>query len=196
MSCQSLQTSQFDPVARVIPRRPLSRRAAPRAEEATDAAANLFADVFDTGVIALPSAVDRARNRARRVVEAALDRAEAQALPHLANFWTEEAALESPAARAANRPDPVPDLDTLALRKVLCAKPDLAPDAPATKAERDRLRLAVHAMNTTLTIAYPPVGAVVMTYSFLRGESMRLTARSLVLVAGLMALMHGQIPGV
>lgn len=201
MSSQTLPFRPLDPQARVVPRRPPLRLAA-RAVTARqsgdhpDDCPNLFSDVF-SGVIDAPtSPAARARDRARRMVEAALRRAEAEALPTLTNFWQEEDAPRQSRPRSANRPEPVADTATQALRQALCAPPEIAPDAPATPAQRDRLRLAIHAMNTTLTIAYPPVGAVVMTYTVLRGESMRLTSRCLVLVAGMTALLHGQIPGI
>jgi hypothetical protein len=202
MSCQTLPIPSADPTLRVIPRRPVARlgaaqlAAARRAAGESDAVSNLFSDVY-SGVIDAPSSpAARARDRARRMVEEALDRAETRVLPQLTNLWQADAALQAPALQAANDAVASPDLQDRALRHALCAQPEGAPDAPATVAERDRLRLAVHALNTTLTIAYPPVGAVVMTYSFLRGESMRLTTRSLVLMGAVMAFMHGQIPGV
>ena len=201
MSCQTLPFRPDGAAVRVMPRRPVantgvSLATARRSGDPKDACPNLFTDVF-SGVIDAPtSPAARARDRARRMVEAAVDRAQAQALPHLTNFWQDAGAAQPPVPQIANRPASAPDTATQALRLALCATPEIAPDAPATKAERDRLRLAVHAMNTTLTIAYPPVGVAVMTYSFLRGENMRLTARCLVLVAGMTALMHGQIPGI
>lgn len=195
MSAQILPIRPVDPALHVVPRRPVSLRLARRSDDAADDVPNLFTDVF-SGVLDAPSSpAARARDRARRMVEASLARAEAQALPHLTNFWQAETEPQH-RAHPANRPAPQPDVETQALRQVLCAAQDIAPDAQVTKAERDRLRLAVHAMNTTLTIAYPPVGAVVMTYSFLRGESMRLTARCLVLMAGMTVLLHGQLPGI
>lgn len=197
MSNKTLASLPFDSAARVMPRRPVPRLVtARRTVEETESRPNLFTDVF-SGVIDAPtSPAARARDRARRMVEAAVCRAEAEALPHLTNFWQVDAAPEHNLARSANRPELAPDTATQALRQALCAPSEVAPDAPTTKAEQDRLRLAVHAMNTTLTIAYPPVGAIVMTYSFLRGESMRLTARCLVLVSGMTALLNGQIPGI
>lgn len=173
---------------RILPRRPrASGRVRPAVEEPAE---NLFGDVFGADVIALAPPAERARARTRRVMEAALDRAVARALPDLANLWAAEADT------AANRPAPHPDHDTQALREVLCAAPDIAPDEPATPAARNRLRLAVHAMNTTMTIAFPAVGAIVMTYTFLKGENMRLTARTMVAMAAVMSLMHMQVPGV
>lgn len=201
MSCQTLTLAPADPAPRVMPRRPVAHLGAARLAAARRAAAqseeviNLFSDVYSGVVDAPTSPAARARDRARRMVEEALSRAEAQALPQMTNFWQADLA-ETPRPQAANAPAPSPDMDLQGLRQVLCAQPEVAPDAPATQGERDRLRLAVHALNTTLTIAYPPVGAVVMTYSFLRGESMRLTARSLVLMGAVMTLLHGQIPGV
>lgn len=197
MSCQTLPFRPVDSAVRVMPRRPVARLVtAHRPEDQTESCHNLFTDVFSGVIDVATSPAARARDRARRMVEAAVLRAEAEALPHLANFWQDEAAEQHALACSANRPLPVEETTLKALRQALCAAPEAAPDAPATKAERDRMRLAVHAMNTTLTIAFPPVGVMVMTYSFLRGESMRLTSRCLVLVAGMTALLHGQIPGI
>ncbi len=200
MSRETVPFGPIDSASRVMPRRPvtsavISIASARRSEATKDACPNLFSDVF-SGVIDAPtSPAARARVRARRMVEAAVDRAQVQTLPHLANFWREADAPHHNLARCANRPGPVPDTATQALREALCAPPESAPDAPATQGQRNRLRLAIHAMNTTMTIAYPPVGAMVMTYSILRGESMRLTSRCLVVVAGMTALTNGQIPG-
>ena len=43
------------------------------------------------------------------------------------------------------------------------------------------MRLAAHAMNATLIVVWPPLGAAVMTYALLRGEDMKLSARLMVL---------------
>lgn len=60
------------------------------------------------------------------------------------------------------------------------------PEEAAPPAQSTQLRLAAHAMNATLIIVYAPLGAAVMTYSLLRGEDMRISARLMVL-SGLVA---------
>lgn len=60
------------------------------------------------------------------------------------------------------------------------------PAEQAPPAQSIQLRLAAHAMNATLIVVYAPLGAAVMTYSLLRGEDMRISARLMVLV-GLLA---------
>ena len=50
-----------------------------------------------------------------------------------------------------------------------------------------QMRLAVHAMNSTLILVYLPVGAAMLTYSLLRGENMRASTQAMVLT-GLMML--------
>lgn len=190
MSCQTLPSL---PTVRnpVVPRRPVARLGSAARPKGDGDAGNLFDDVFAAPPTPLATPVERARARARRAMTAALDRAEARAMAEFANLW--QAEPDRPDARVTAAA-PVPDAELIALRAALSAPADHAPDAPATTAERDRLRLAAHVMNTTLTIAYPPVGAVVMTYSFLRGENLRLTARTMVLMGGVMTLMHSHIP--
>lgn len=186
MSCQTLAIPPALPAPRIVPRRPqrVTRPDPRRSEVEGD---NLFADLF--GVPEPLSRGAAARARALRVIEAATH--PAPPTLDVANLWADP--------HPAPRPRPAPsafDPETRALRQALCAPPDRQPDEPATVAERDRLRLAVHAMNTTLTMAYPPVGAVVMTYTFLRGENLRLTARTMVMMSMVVTLMHGHIPGI
>jgi hypothetical protein len=54
------------------------------------------------------------------------------------------------------------------------------------------LRLACHAMNATLIVVALPVGAAVMTYSVLRGEDMKFSARVMMLTGTLLTI--GQLP--
>jgi len=50
------------------------------------------------------------------------------------------------------------------------------------------MRLAVHAMNATLIAVWAPLGAAAMTYSILKGEDMRLSARLMLLGGSIAAL--------
>ena len=59
-------------------------------------------------------------------------------------------------------------------------------------AEQDRpystqMRLAVHCMNATLILVWTPMGAALMTYSLLKGEDMRLSARVMAVTGTLLA---------
>lgn len=151
-----------------------------------DSSPNLFQDAYTPDEPALTlTRGQRARAKATLRIEQALDRRCADALPQMQNFWQVD---HRPAAFANTG---VSNADYAPLRATLYppVQADLA-DQPADNSSRDRLRLAVHAMNTTLTIAFPPIGVTVMTYTFLRGESMRLTARTMVLLGAVMTLMH------
>lgn len=53
-----------------------------------------------------------------------------------------------------------------------------------------QLRLTAHALNVTLILVWAPLGAAVMTYSMLKGEDMKLSARLMVLT-GLFATALG-----
>ena len=95
--------------------------------------------------------------------------------------------LARPAPRmvAANdQPDlPLPnDADLARLRLALYPPQDPAP--PYTT----QMRLAVHCMNATLILVWAPMGAAVMTYSLLRGEDMRLSARLMAVTGTLLGL--------
>jgi hypothetical protein len=55
------------------------------------------------------------------------------------------------------------------------------------------MRLAAHAMNATLIVVWPPLGAAVMTYSVLRGENMQMSARLMAVAGTFYALAHSPI---
>lgn len=56
-----------------------------------------------------------------------------------------------------------------------------------------QLRLAVHALNATLIVVWAPLGAAIMTYSLLKGEDMKLSARLIVLVGLFATAINGPI---
>lgn len=100
------------------------------------------------------------------------------------------AAARAPAP-ASQGVQPWRDPELAAVREQLFAvDPGLQtePEQPSTQ-----MRLAVHAMNATLIMVYAPLGAAVMTYSILRGEDMRLSARMLTLVGGVGLLLKSPI---
>lgn len=115
------------------------------------------------------SADTRARARARAKAQA---RSIAAPLPEVAN---DRPALPQPR-----------DRDLTRLRDALyLADPDAAPAPLSTQ-----LRLTAHALNATLILVWAPLGVAVMTYSLLKGEDMKLSARMMVLT-GLFATALG-----
>ena len=88
--------------------------------------------------------------------------------------------LAEPAPDAANDRPSLPRLRQSELTRVRDAlyrvEPEEAPARPSTQ-----MRLAAHAMNATLIVVWPPLGAAVMTYSLLKGEDIRLSSRLMVL---------------
>lgn len=77
-----------------------------------------------------------------------------------------------------------PELDRL--RDVLQAEAVTPTEAPSQLSTQ--MRLAVHAMNATLIMVWLPLGAAAMTYSILKGEDMRLSARLMALTGTFLAV--------
>lgn len=184
----------------IQPRRPVraadaARDDAPEWRARPDALPNLFADLFDEP----PEAQDRI-GQSRRRIERAIAAQEAARAPELLNLWHDafdgaEALL--PAAPVANdTPEPAPgDIDRL--HQVRAALYTADPDCAAAEAAPTvQMRLAVHAMNGTLIAVAAPVGAAVMTYSLLRGEDLRLTARAMTLCGAVMTVIDLGMPWV
>jgi hypothetical protein len=85
----------------------------------------------------------------------------------------------------------LPNLPRPALSELTRVREALYPPEPVAEvAERPstQMRLAVHAMNCSLIAVALPVGAAAMTYSLLRGEDMRVSARLMALTGTLFAL--------
>jgi hypothetical protein len=89
-------------------------------------------------------------------------------------------------ARAANDAMPAAMPRPVRMRRMQAA---LAPGAETGDGERmsAQMRLAVHALNATLIFVWMPFGAAVMTYSILKGEDMRLSARLMALTGTFLA---------
>jgi hypothetical protein len=90
------------------------------------------------------------------------------------------------AAPVANdTPDlPRPKDEVLAnLRLALYPVEDEVEAKPSTQ-----IRLAAHCLNATLILVYAPLGAAVMTYSLLKGEDIRFSARMMALVGTVVGL--------
>lgn len=94
-------------------------------------------------------------------------------------------------AAANDQPDlPLPrDVELARLRMALYPPNDA--DAPAPPSTQ--MRLAVHCMNATLILVWAPLGAAVMTYSVLRGEDFRLSARMMAVTGTLLALAQSPV---
>lgn len=92
-------------------------------------------------------------------------------------------------ARAANDMAPAALQRPARLRRMQAA---LDPAAEADGGERmsAQMRLAVHALNATLIFVWMPFGAAVMTYSLVKGEDMRLSARLMALTGTFLAFAH------
>lgn len=76
------------------------------------------------------------------------------------------------------------------VRLALYPPKEAEPDKPAHSTQ---MRLAAHAMNATLIVVWPPLGAAMMTYSVLRGENMQMSARLMAVAGTFYALAHSPI---
>lgn len=147
----------------VVPAKPVADQAQPPRENSTELVHLKFS---------ASSANTRARARARAKAQA---RTTATPRPEIAN--------DRPAL------PPARDRDLTRLRDALyLTDPEEAAVAPA--AMSTQLRLTAHALNATLILVWAPLGAAVMTYSLLKGEDMKLSARMMVLT-GLFATALG-----
>lgn len=129
-----------------------------------------------------PSATS-ARSRPRPAAPPAAEAAPAATRP---------AAVQPSTGKAANdRPDLPPARQTELSRVRAALYPPEPPKPPRMGSENTiPLRLACHAMNATLIVVALPLGAAVMTYSVLRGEDLKLSARMMVLTGSLLAFSH------
>ena len=66
-------------------------------------------------------------------------------------------------------------------------------DPETVYAYSTQMRLAAHCMNATLILVWAPLGAAVMTYTVLKGENMRLSARMMAVTGTLFALAHSPV---
>ena len=66
-------------------------------------------------------------------------------------------------------------------------------EVPEKPVYSTQMRLAAHAMNATLIVVWPPLGAAVMTYSVRRGENMQMSARLMAVAGTLYAIAHTPI---
>jgi hypothetical protein len=114
----------------------------------------------------------------------------------VARATADQAAADLPAAvpsLVANDVPAVPrlrDEDMIRVRAALYPPPPPAEEPAAVAPPSTQMRLAVHAMNATMTVVFLPMGAAVMTYSILRGEDMKLSGRLMALTGTALALGH------
>ncbi len=106
----------------------------------------------------------------------------ARASARVVRLRPSEKPADTPRTGPTDAVQPWRDPELAGLRDLLLAEEPAAanPEKPSAQ-----MRLAVHAMNATLIVVYAPLGAALMTYSLLRGEDIRLTARALTLVGGM-----------
>jgi hypothetical protein len=92
----------------------------------------------------------------------------------------------SPALAANDAPDiPRPcDPELARLRAALYPAPEYLPVATP------QLRLSAYAMNATLIVVWAPLGGAVMTYSLLKGEDMKFSARLMVATGVALGLLN------
>ena len=121
--------------------------------------------------------------------------------PELSRMAMEPA---SPSGRAANRiavlgfgeaANDQPDLplqQDAELTRLRCALYPVEKAADEV-AYSTQMRLAAHCMNATLILVWAPLGAAVMTYSVLKGENMRMSARMMAVSGTLFAVAHSPV---
>ena len=88
-----------------------------------------------------------------------------------------------------------PDLPRLCDAELARLRVALYPpgDPETVYAYSTQMRLAAHCMNATLILVWAPLGAAVMTYTVLKGENMRLSARMMAVTGTLFALAHSPV---
>ena len=129
-----------------------------------------------------PDPVQAARDRIKAPIWSADDLSLSEALPGFAE----------PANDAPDLPLPK-DLELARVRAALYPEPASEPVAEEEVVYSTQMRLAAHCMNATLILVWAPLGAAVMTYSLLRGENMRLSARTMAVAGTLFALAHSPV---
>lgn len=94
---------------------------------------------------------------------------------------------------ANDRPDlPYPPDAALArLRTALYPPKGVAEDCCA--APSVQMRLAAHCFNATLILVWVPLGAAMLTYTLLKGEDVRLSARLIAVTGTVLALIHSPL---
>ena len=97
-------------------------------------------------------------------------------------------------AEAANDPPDLPAPRNEELIRVRDALyPEVADKVETVVGYSTQMRLAVHCLNATLILVWAPLGAAVMTYSVLRGEDMRLSARLMAVSGTFFAIAHSSV---
>jgi hypothetical protein len=104
------------------------------------------------------------------------------------------AAAEVPLlALVANDLPDLPRRQANELQRVRAALYPAVPEPVAVERPSTQMRLAVHAVNATLIVVALPVGAALLTYSLLRGEDMRLSARAVALTGAALGVLQSPL---
>ncbi|WP_156790703.1 hypothetical protein [Rhodobacter ferrooxidans] len=102
------------------------------------------------------------------------------------------AVLALPMVVANDLPD-LPRRQSAELQRVREALYPMLPEPVAVARPSTQMRLATHAVNSTLIIVALPVGAALLTYSLLRGEDMRLSARAVALTGAVLGVLQSPL---
>ena len=94
---------------------------------------------------------------------------------------------------AANDRPHLPLLQNAELERLRGALYPQVEVARAKPVHSTQMRLAAHCMNATLIVVWAPLGAAVMTYSLLKGEDMRLSARLMAVSGTFFAIAHSPV---
>ncbi|MCC7320490.1 MAG: hypothetical protein IT542_05855 [Rubellimicrobium sp.] len=130
---------------------------------------------------------DRTRGRRRRDPA----RSDSGIRPRVRRLRAAMAAPPDPAAvTPANDLPQVPVAEVAEAARIRAALYDPLPD-DRPRHDSVPIRLAAHTMNATLMMVSLPIGASVMTYSLLRGENLRLSARAMALLGAAIGLTQG-----
>ncbi len=110
-----------------------------------------------------------------------------------ARMFLRPVAVDEKPAETITIANDMPDLPEPRLNDVQRVRAALyASDTDQTRSSV-KLRLATHAINATLIVIALPVGASMMTYSLLRGESLTTSARALAIMGTLIGLQYSPV---
>lgn len=96
-------------------------------------------------------------------------------------------------AEAANDQPHLPLPKNVELERLRGALYPVVEEASEKAVYSTQMRIAAHCMNATLILVWAPLGAAVMTYSVLKGEDMRLSARLMAVSGTFFAVAHSPV---
>lgn len=171
----------------------ISTRFVPTQVVWSEASGPVNADLIDLLVEGLPAQPVRlppVESILDKVVQSDRIKAKPRPKPHaLHMFNLKAAAPEVKPTKAWDKPaNDNPDLQRPRDAHLIRLREALYPPKTAVAAHSTPLRLTAQCFNATLILIYAPLGAAVMTYSILRGEDMRLSARLMAVTGTLFAV--------